>query len=188
MANLRDKTDRAIAAFIKEAVLGVSVTIQITTANNSQKRDIEAGPGIVDVDTTMGSESPAGSGCYLMTCYVRAKYPAADQPSDALESRRVAIGKITDALHSVMHQSDNGQDYHYTAQQITIAANALAVDSTGGTDAAAVTQAANNSDMGNFSVLDVRHTTLTGGKPEENQFVELINFQCIVVGYGGYWN
>ena len=191
MGNIRDKSERAVRAFILDAVKGVNANTPIYTANNSKTRAFGDGAGLVDVDATQLQESPPGSGVYAGPVMVRAKYPAAEQPDDPDgEFRRVELGKLTAALHDVLHQTDNHQDYHATAKLISDAGNALVTDPTSGADPFAVQQAADNADMGAFSCLNVMHQDLVGGKPESDSlaFVELINFQVIVSGVGGYWN
>ena len=186
MSNLLDKNDRAVRAYIADVVSGCGVTIPIYIRNDSRSRDVVGGPGLVDVDSTLGNENPPGSGNYDIQVMVRAKFPAALQPNQAdIDGNRVLMGKLQDAVVNQLHQTDNGQDYFATAYGITAAGNAL-------TTAGTAQQQADNADMGDYSCLSVVHTTITGGNGSKQQndlnFYELCNFKVNVAGYGGYWN
>lgn len=195
MANLLDKTDRAVRALIFDAVKGFNASTGITIRNNDELRQVIINGeqvGICDVDSLMGSERPAGSGNYDIQVFVRVKYPSATQPNQGKMDNHTALGKLQDAVVNQLHLSNNGQDYHATAQLISSLGNALAVDPTNGTDNDAVQSAKDNADMSNFSCLSVVHTSITGGKNTGNQqdlnFYEVCNFTVNVAGYGGYWN
>ena len=176
MANLLDKNDRAVRAFIAAAVATCGAGIPIYIRNDSRDRAQDNG-GLVDVDTTAGPESPVGSGCYMVNVMVRAKMPAATQPGQGANDNHTLIGALTKAVHDVLHQTDNYQDYQATAQGITDAAYALAAAPADPADA----------DLAHYSCLAVVHNNLTGGKPQDEasiSFVELINFQMLIAGVG----
>ena len=186
MSNLLDKNDRAVRAYIAAAVAGVSQKIPIYIRNDSQSRDVTSGPGLVDVDSTMGNESPAGSGNYDIQVMVRVKFPAALQPNQSdTDANRVLLGKLQDAVVNQLHQTDNGQDYVATAYGITVAGNLL-------TSTGTAQQQTDNADMSAYSCLSVVHTTIAGGNGSKANndlnFYELCNFKVNVAGYGGYWN
>lgn len=179
MANLLDKNDRAVRAFILDAVKSCGAGIPIYIRNDSRDRAQDNG-GLVDVDTTAGPEAPVGSGCYMVNVMVRAKMPAATQPGQSDTDNHKLIGALTKAVHDRLHLTDNGQDYQATAAGITDAAYALAASDDPARDPA-------DADLANYSCLAVVHNNLTGGKPQDEasvSFVELINFQCLVAGVG----
>jgi hypothetical protein len=179
MANLLDKNDRAVRAFILDAVKGVNANIPIYIRNDERDRTQDNG-GLVDVDTTAGPESPTGSGCYMVNVMVRAKMPAATQPDQDVGDNHALIAALTEACHNVLHQTDNHQDYQATAQGITDAAYALAASTDPDRDP-------QDADLANYSCLAVVHDNLTGGKPADEasiSFVELINFRCVIAGVG----
>ncbi len=182
MGDLRDKNDRAIRAFLQPVVAAVGANIPIYITNDSDSRNIAAGPGLVDVETSQGAESPLGSGNYSLTTIIRAKMPSTIQvgPNSSDPSMaRLDMSALIAAVHDALHQSDNGQDYAYTAAQITAAGNALAT---------APATEADNADMVNYSCVSLVHGNLMGGKPstKEIDFVELITLTVNVVGFGGY--
>lgn len=188
MANLLDKNDRAIRAFLSGVVSGFNSETGITIRNNGELRQVIVNGenvGIVDVDSSMGNENPTGSGNYDINVMVRVKYPDATQPNQGVNDNRIALGELQEAVVSQLHQSDGTQDYSATARNITLAGNLLT--STGSAD----DQAA-NSDMGDYSCLEVKQSNITGGKntqnPQDLNFYELCNFKVNVAGYGGYWN
>lgn len=195
MANLLDKNDRAVRAFIATAVAGFNAGTVITVRNNSQLRQVIVNGnavGIVDVDSQMGNENPVGSGCYEIIVMVRVKYPAANQPNQKDQSsNRVLLGKLQDAVVNQLHLTGGTQDYAATAIGISAAGNALIVDGSNGTDPVEIQRAADDADMANYSCLDVMHTSITGGKntkePGDMNFYELCNFKCLVAGFGAYW-
>lgn len=193
MANLLDKNDRAVRAFLFETP--VAFGADITIRNSDKERQVVVGGenvGIIDVDSTIGNERPLGSGNYDIQVMVRVKFPAAKQPDQLNDANRVALGKLQDAVVNQLHLTGGTQDYAATAVGISLAGNSLAVDQSNGLDPAGAASAANNADMVNYSCLEVRHTTITGGKnPKSAQdlnFYELCNFTVNVAGYGGYWN
>lgn len=194
MSNLRDKTDRALRAFLKpkaDALDGPRIPLYITNDPSDRKivDENNNSTGLIDIHTAAGPETPAGSGCYLLLAEIKIKYPAANQTGDAANAARKQCGLIVQAMHDALHQSDNGQDYHYTAQLITTAANALAVDT--GQGAADTQSAADNSDMTAFSCLNLIHNIIGGTEDDAEQiglnFFEVIRFQILVAGYNGYW-
>src|ERR1700733_13469184 len=134
MANLLDKTDRAVRAQVFDAVKGFNGLTGITIRNNGEKREVVVAGvyvGIVDVDSSMGDENPKGSGNYDVNVMVRVKLPAAKQPAQPdKDSNRVALGKLQEAVVNQLHLTDNNQDYPLTARLISAAGNALAVDPT----------------------------------------------------------
>lgn len=196
MANLLDKNDRAIRAFIFDPTKGFNASTGITIRNNGAKREVIVdgeNVGIVDVDSSMGNESPPGSGNYDISVMVRVKFPADTQPNQPdKDSNRVLLGQLQDAVVSQLHQSDGTQDYAATARNISLAGNALAVDQSNGADPNGIQSANDNADMTAYSCLSVIHTNITGGKNGKDQqdlnFYELCNFKVNVAGYGGYWN
>jgi hypothetical protein len=189
MGDLRDKNDRAVRAFIKNAVGGVAAGIPIYISNDSETRDITTGPGLVDVKSVQGPESPVGSGNYTFTVLVRAKMPVNVEEGASIQSERIAMSKLISAIHDVLHQTDNGQDYHATAELITVAGNNLATDPSNGANAAMAQSAQDNLDMLNYSATSLVHNLIGGDKEKEENvnFVEVITFAMNVVGYGGYW-
>ena len=191
MSNLRDKNDRAVRAFITDAVKGVAAGIPIYISLNPETRDVTTGPGLVDVQTGMGTESPKGSGNYTFRVRIRAKMPGVTQANQKENDNRVMLGKLVDALFNVLHQSDNGQDYAATALLITQAGNLLATDLSNGSDPAGIQSAKDNADMGAYSAISLTHDTEGGdkaGTAQDLNFIEVADFQMNVVGYGGYWN
>lgn len=181
MSNLRDKNDRAVRAFISPTVKGIGAGIPIYISLDPETRDVTTGPGLVDVQTGMGTESPKGSGNYTFRVRVRAKIPAVTQPGQPANQNHSAIGALADAIFGALHQSDNNQDYAATARLITVAGNALTTDGTG-----------NNDDMGDYSAISITHDTEGGDKTnaqgEGLNFIEVADFQMNIVGFGGYWN
>jgi len=192
MANLRDKNDRAIRAFISDTVKGVGGDVPIYISLDPESRDVTSAPGLVEVQSGTGTETPKGSGNYTFQVRIRAKMPAVTQVNQQPNDNHAAIGALVDALFDLLHQSDNGQDYHATARLITAAANELTVDESNGTDPAGIQSAKENADMGAYSCLMLTHDTVAGDKVDlKNEglnFVEVANFQMNVAGYGGYWN
>jgi hypothetical protein len=199
MGNLRDKNDRALRAFLKAALtasdaidLVPNLYISIDSENRSMTDADNNTVGIVDIKTVQGPELPLGSGCFMFTTLIRAKLPAAVQPNEDVNKHHAEIGDLIGAIQDAMRQSNNGQDYHYTAQLVSEAGNALAVDASGGTDPVQVKLAADNPDMGAYSCLNIVHTGEGGDKAsndkDEVDFVEIITFQSLCAGYGGYWN
>jgi hypothetical protein len=190
MGDLRDRNDRAVRAYISPAVKGCGAAIPIHISNDSSEADINIGPGIVNVKSVQGPESPLGSGNYTFTVLVKAEMPLTVAPGADPQSQRILMSKLISAIHDALHVSDNNQDYYATAELITAAGNALAVDTSNGTEPAMVQSAADNADMVNYSALSVVHNILGGDKvnPENaTYFVEAVTFQMNVVGYGGYW-
>ena len=188
MADLLDKTDRAVRAAIFDAVKGVNAAMPIYIRNDSRTRDVTSGQGLVDVDSHPAVESPVGSGCYLVTVMVRAKAPAATQPNQGETDNHDNMAALINAVHNVLHQTNtSGQDYDATAGVINDAGNALAVDASNGVNPEMAAIALQNADMANFTCLDVIHNSLAGGKPPDDglNFVELVTFQCRVCGRGG---
>ena len=158
MGNLRDQTDRALRALLTPAIATLGApTVPIYISNDPNERkvtDTDTNPtGLIDIKTVQGPETPAGSGCYLFTCLVRAKYPAANQDGEAENDHRTRLNTIIGKVADTLHQSNNGQDYHYTAQLITTAGNDLAT-SAPTTDA----------DLANFSCLNLIHDIAGGDK------------------------
>lgn len=189
MANLRDKTDRAVAAFIKQAVQGVSGLIPIYPSNWSGPRDQTGGPGLVDVITTQGPEDPPFSGNYWMDLKIRVQMPAVNQPNQSdIRAARVQLGKIVDAIFDLMHQTDNSSDYQYTARAITAAGNALTADASAGTNKDETQRALDDADMAAFTCLDLRGSHYLGA-PDEGEkslsFVEIMKQQIYVAAQGG---
>ena len=179
-SNLLDKNDRAVRAYIAAAVAAVNPAINIYIRNDSRSRDVVTGPGLVDVDSTAGEESPPGSGNYTVHVMVRVKFPAATQPNQSSQdANRQLLAALETAVVNQLHQTDNNQDYFATAYGITVAGNALST-TTG------------NSDMADYSCLSVNHTNITGGNGSKEQqdlnFYELCNFRVNIAGFGGYWN
>lgn len=199
MGNLRDKNDRALRAFLKAALTAsdaIDLVPNIYISRDSEDRSMTDANGslvgIVDVKTVQGPESPVGSGCFMFTTLIRAKLPAVAQPNEDPKKPHAEIGALIGAIQDAMRQSGNSQDYHYTAELVTQAGNALAVDASGGTDPVQVALAADNPDMGDYSCLNIVHTGEGGDKPssekEDINFIEIITFQSLCVAYGGYWN
>lgn len=192
MANLRDKNDRAVRAFIADTVKEVGGDIPIYISLDPESRDVTSAPGLVDVQSGTGTEIPKGSGNYTFNVRVRAIMPATTQEGQAANDNHAAIGALVDALFDLLHQSDNGQDYAATAKLITEAGNNLAVDESGGTDPAGEENAKENADMVNYSCLSLTHDTVAGdklgNKTDGLNFIEVANFQMNAAGYGGYWN
>ena len=61
------------------------------------------------------------------------------------------------------------------------------LESTAAAYALAASDPTGNSDLANYTCLNVIHNNLAGGKPSDEEsisFVELINFQCLVAGVG----
>jgi hypothetical protein len=194
VANLLDKNDRAIRAFIFDAVAGFNSATGITIRNNGDVRQVVVNGenvGIVDVDSLAGNENPIGSGNYDINVMVRVKFPAATQPGQGKDDNRNALGELQEAVVNRLHLTGGTQDYAATAKGISDSGNALAVDASNGADPAQVAASAANADMANYSCLDVKHTNITGGKnvkeSGDTNFYELCNFRVNVVGYGGYW-
>lgn len=190
MGNLRDKNDRAIRAFIYDTVKGVNSNLPIYISRDPESRDVATAPGLVDVKTVQGPESPPGSGNYFLTVMVQAKMPGTDQPDQSANTNHGFLNDLIDALHDVLHQSDNGQDYHATAKLISEAGNLLITDQSSGTDEAETARATADADMANYSCLAVIHTSIGGDhQPDEgSNYIELITFQVNVIGSGGYWD
>ena len=190
MGDLRDRNDRAVRAYLLPAVKGVGgAGVPIYITNDSEDRNITDGPGLVDVTTVQGPESPLGSGNFTFTTLVRVKMPMPTAPGQDLQAKRMLMSALIGAVHDALHLTDNNQDYHATAKLITAAGNALAVDASNGANAAMVQSAANNADMVNYSALSVVHTLLGGGKEsaENTNFIEVCTLQMNVAGYYGYW-
>ena len=190
MANLRDKNDRAVRAFITSVVpAGVPIYIALDPAAT---RDATSGPGLVDVLTGTGIERPVGSGNYTFNVRIRAKITDITQPTHPPNENRALLGSLVDEVFNLLHQSDNGQDYLATALLISQAGNLLATDQSNGADPAGVQSAKDNADMTDYSCLSLTHDSVAGDKVSENSagsyFIEVANFSMNVVGYGGYWN
>jgi hypothetical protein len=196
MSNLLDKNDRAVRAYLTPFVQGVNAGLKILIRNDSNNRivtdDKGNNIGLVEVDSSLGNESPKGSGNYDVNVMVRVKFPAATQPNQGENDNRALLAELQTAVVDQLHVSDNNQDYHATARLISSAANLLAVDQSNGTDSNGVESAEENADMADYSALSVVHDNVTGGKNSRDQqdlnFYEVCNFKMNVVGYGGYWN
>ena len=192
MANLRDRCDRAIIAFIKDAAQSVDAAIQLYPCNYSGERSAVVdgvNHGLVDVVTSQGAEEPPFSGNHWMDVKVRVEYPAANQANQSDKfTNRVLLGKIVDAVYDCLHQSDNGCDYKATAVGITTAGNALAVDASGGTDPIETERAADDADMADFTCLFMRGVSYLGAPDEGGNsasFVEIMRFQIYAAAQGG---
>ena len=192
MANLRDKNDRAVRAFISDTVKGIGGNVPIYISLDPNPRNVTDGPGLIDVQSGTGVESPKGSGNYTFNVRIRAVMPGITQPNQQPNDNHAAIGKLTDDLFNLIHQSNNGQDYALTAMLITQSGNLLTTDLSNGSDPAGVQSAKDNADMGDYSCISLTHDTVAGDKlGEKNEgmnFIELANFSMNVAGYNGYWN
>jgi|GEM_PF-5010448 len=188
MSNLRDKNDRAVRAYIA-AVIPAGMPIYISL--DPETRDITEGPGLVDVQSGTGTESPRGTGNYTFQVRIRAIVPAVTQAGQQPNDNHAALGALVDALFDLLHLSDNGQDYAATARLITQAGNQLTVDQSGGTELAGMQSAKDNADMGAYSCLALTHETVAGDKLPTKQsglnFVEVATFSMNAAGFGGYW-
>ena len=194
MANLRDKNDRAVLAFIKASAQAVDAGVRLFPCNYSGNRThfddgSTVAHGIVDVITAQGPEDPVLSGNHWLDVKVRISYPAAAQSDQTTpQQNRVALGKLVDAIYDWLHQSDDGQSYKYTAHAITTAGNLLATDLSAGTDPAGVQSAKDNADMGDYTCMDMRGVSYLGA-PEEGAtaltFVEIMKFQVYAAPKGG---
>lgn len=184
MANLRDKNDRAIAAYISPIANGVA-PINVYPSNCSGERALPE----IDVITSQGLEDPPFSGLHILNVRVRIVYHAANQPDQAnAQANSIALGKMADAVFDAFHVTNHPwQDYQATAQLITQAGNNLAFDQSGGT-AAGIQSAADNADMADYSCIQFFGVDYAGA-PEEgtdsNTFVEVINFKCRSAPAGG---
>lgn len=189
MSNLLDKNDRAVRALIAAGVTAVNSELYVKVRNDPFARKVVDSKGnnigLVEVDSKMGNEKPAGSGNYEVMVMVRVKFPAATQPNQGEEDNVIALRTLQNAVVDQLRQTDSNQDYYYTAKSISIAANALV----GAGDAE---QIAYNADMGAYSCLALMHETITGGNGRKDQqdlnFYEVCNFKMIANEVGGYWN
>jgi hypothetical protein len=184
MANLRDRNDRAIVAYLKPFIGLTNIYPQNWSGNRAFDPN-----GLIDVGTQQGPESPPFSGCFIMDVRVRVKFPMALQNDDAdFALKRVQLDALVDKVFDAMRQTDDQQTYSALAGLITAAGNSLAVDSTNGGDPLAVQKAKDNADMVNYTCLNFFGIDLVGA-PEGEQgsltFVELMKFKMLVNNSNG---
>ena len=96
---------------------------------------------------------------------------------------RVAANQRMSAIYEALVLSTDGTTYDYTAQAITAAGQALAVDPSNGADAVQAQTAADNADMGDLQVI--WWNPVTNGMMKENRsdkgvfWERELGFECI---------
>lgn len=163
--SIRSKTDRAIAAYLT----GVGVGATVYPANSPGDRAFPC----ITVKASEGRPNPQFSGVYRCSVTVEIQHTQDNDTGGDGDAARVALDVLTEAVHSAMMQSDNGEDLALTAGAITSAARAKAVSSP-----------VYDADLAAFTCSFWFETGFAGGRTndEGSAWVELLTFEADVCG------
>ena len=176
--SLRSKCDRAVVAYLQSK----GVCQNIYPALYSLPRAL---PNVTVLCHSGRREVPL-TGNYRFQLRNRVENSAVIQPIPAApggqplppantDIQRLQIDAATEAVYIAMMGATQIQNGTYvydenslkaTAQAITSAGRALAVDASNGADPAQVQRAKNNADMVDFTILALYETGLDGGNPK----------------------
>ena len=169
--SIRSKANRAICAYLVSQNCGTFA--DVLPANSVKDANY---PNTV-VRSTLAKPEQRFTGNSRIQIQIRikgsaAKDPTAKNPEQARVNFETRVATTKDAL---MMADDNGFDLSYTAQQITIAGNALKTN-------ADATIAANNADMGDFTCLQWMEAGEGDGDETDSEgcdWEEVLLFECV---------
>lgn len=175
--NLRSKLDRAICAFLTSQGTGSVVDIVPTV-----KGTIAQFP-ITIVHSTVLRPYPVMTGDYRGEVHISIRGSAVlAQTEPNLDRGRIDFDKrIAQTMDALMQTNDNAT-LVYTAQQITLAGQAMAVAADA--SPAAIAFAANNADMADFTCINWFDGGFGDGQPDESgcNWEEILIFDAICCG------
>ena len=157
--NVGSQIERAVIAYLKESfdLPGSFDAANIARPNfyfSNDGNDRQA--PLIDVLADSSSEVPTFSNDEDYNVRIKAEWPAGNQPGQTNPGWNwVQINNFIGVPVAAMSQTTTGQDRQATADAITAAGRALAVDASGGADPVKARDAANNADMVNFTCLKV---------------------------------
>ncbi len=145
--NLRSKCNRAVAAYLVSKQCGT--VADVLPANTIKPKTFPN----TTVISKLAVEDPQFSGNRRITLYVviAGKAQVAVDETNPDVSRTDFDSRVA-KTDDMLRQTDNGQNLKATADDITAAGRALAVDASNGLDPAQVLFAKNNSDMADFTM------------------------------------
>jgi hypothetical protein len=180
MPNVGSQIERAIAAWFLACGIG-------DRSNNHVSNDYtDRQAPLNDILAHNSKVLVKESGIEAYQVRIESEFPAADQPGDDAAWRwkqiNEWIGNVAQAL-SLMNDGD--RDLRATANFITQAGRALAVDETNGANPAAAKIAVDNADMVNFTCQKVIFlgSTRVGKKNGALVFVEQRNYEIHAVPF-----
>jgi hypothetical protein len=153
-SNLRSKLDRAICAWLASQPGCGSVDDILSSVSVFLK----AYPNTT-VETVLSKPTPDFSGnrwCHVHVRIAGSAVKQVPQPGQLAPNqtpRQLFDARVAATTDALMLSDNNGQDLRYTADAITTAGRALAVDPTNGANANAAAWAAANADMVDFTAL-----------------------------------
>jgi len=181
MPNVGSQIERAIAAWFTLCGVGDATSNHVSNDNTDRKaplNDILAHSSVVVVPE---------SGIEAYQVRIECEFPSQDQQGDVKNWRWIQINQWVGRVMAVMNFRNEGdRDNRATADFITQAGRALAVDESNGADAAKVKRAADNPDMAEFTCQKViyRGATRAGKGPDGGLFFfEQRNFEIHAVPY-----
>jgi len=145
--DLQSKICRAVKALLIAA--GAGSAVDTIAAPSAQERSLP-------VTTILAGDGTPfdGPGNSKHPVTLELRDDAIDQPTETNPgTKRVTASERLTAIWNALNRSDDGHTLYYTAQLLTAAGRALAVDETGGADATVAQRARDNADMADFTVL-----------------------------------
>lgn len=180
-SNLQDKVDRAVVAYLISASQG-SINDTYPVANSADK----SLPCTI-IETGDGTEEETGLGLFRHSVTVTMKYPAAlpavaeGQPPPDSQTQMKAARARAAAIIDVLRITNDQSTLDYTAQSITAAGRAMAVDQSNGADPDEKQSAQNNADLADFTIHWWECKGFGSPKPSEDgsYFVTEALFECV---------
>ena len=143
-------------------------------------------PPLNDILAHKSNEAEINSREESFTVMISSEFPSVQQPNDPEGYNWVSINNWIGLVMAALSITGNGgQDYRATCEAITDAGRNLAIDPTDGADPLAVTFAANNADMANFTCTFLRYLGCVRVKKADGglYFVEERNFEIHACPY-----
>jgi hypothetical protein len=173
---LRSKVNRAIAAYL--VTQGAGGPDDVSPANSTGKK----GFPFTTVQATLSKPEVQLTGLRRVSVHISIKGSAVQNPDEPNpDQSRKDFDDRVGATYDAMMQSDDGQTLRATADAITTAGRALAVDASNGVDPVQVLRAANNADMVDFTCQNVYDTGEGDGEADGEgcSWEEILMFDVI---------